>query len=157
MANVASHRHRQPRRCRVRGVGLIEVLVSLLILVIGLLGLIELTLSSIRFSDEADLRSSAVSLAYDLADRVRANDQARADYVTGFADQPAAASDCSSQSCSPEQLAAWDLAQWKQSLAALLPSGQGAITQNAAGDQLTVQVRWSQHGSPLEYRLTVAF
>ena len=55
------------------GFTLIEVLVALIIVSIGLLGLAGLQATSVRFNQQAYLRSQAVQQAYDMADRIRAN------------------------------------------------------------------------------------
>lgn len=144
----------------IRGFSLIEVLIALVIMVIALLGLISLTINSVRFSDEADLNSSAVSLAYDIADRMRTvNADARGNYVTAFADQPTANVDCHDGVCLASDLATWDIVQWKRALSTLLPSGQGEITQSTVAGQATatVIVRWSVRGTNTQYQLQAAF
>jgi type IV pilus assembly protein PilV len=141
----------------MRGVGLVEALVALVILLIGLLGLASLTINSIRFSDDAHLRSSAVSMAYDIADRIRANPAARTRYITAFADQPAATTNCTLTTCDENELASWDLAQWKQALATALPSGQGQIQQSTTSSQMTITVQWENRETTGQYQLLVTF
>ncbi|AIS19514.1 pilus assembly protein PilV [Pseudomonas rhizosphaerae] len=55
------------------GVSLIEVLVSLLIMGIGLLGAAALQLNALKFTDSSALTSQASFIAYDMMDRIRAN------------------------------------------------------------------------------------
>lgn len=55
------------------GVSLIEVLVSLLIMGIGLLGAAALQLDALKFTDSSALTSQASFIAYDMMDRIRAN------------------------------------------------------------------------------------
>src|ERR1700736_6078033 len=57
------------------GFTLVEVLVSLVILSIGLLGMAKLMLFSSRSNDSAYLRSQATALAYEILDYMRANRQ----------------------------------------------------------------------------------
>ena len=57
------------------GFTLIEVLVSIVILSIGLLGIAKLMLFSSRSNDSAYLRSQATELAYEILDNMRANRQ----------------------------------------------------------------------------------
>lgn len=74
----------QTMSCRLRnqaGVGMVEVLVSLLVLSIGLLGLAALQAQSLRFTSDAYLRSQSTVLASDLIDRIRANRDSVDDYV----------------------------------------------------------------------------
>jgi type IV pilus assembly protein PilV len=58
---------------RQSGVTLIEVLISLLILGIGVLGAAALQLNALKYTDSATLNSQASFIAYDMMDRIRAN------------------------------------------------------------------------------------
>ena len=60
-------------RLRQSGVSLIEVLVSTLILAIGLVGVAGMQALALHNNQEAQMRSHASALAYDLADRMRNN------------------------------------------------------------------------------------
>lgn len=55
------------------GMTLIEVMISVLILVIGMLGLAAMQLQSVKFNESAKWRSQATFLAYDIVERIRAN------------------------------------------------------------------------------------
>ncbi|WP_407312399.1 type IV pilus modification protein PilV [Pseudomonas sp. nanlin1] len=58
------------------GVTLIEVLISLLVLGIGLLGAAAMQLNALKFTDSSTLQSQASFIAYDMLDRIRANPDA---------------------------------------------------------------------------------
>jgi type IV pilus assembly protein PilV len=58
---------------------LIEVLVALVILSVGLLGVAHVLVSGIRISHAALLRTQAVNLVADMAERIRANPDASTD------------------------------------------------------------------------------
>ncbi|WP_434679659.1 type IV pilus modification protein PilV [Pseudomonas sp. R1-18] len=58
---------------RQRGMTLIEVLVSVLILAIGLLGAAAIQLNALKYTDSATMSSQASFIAYDMMDRIRAN------------------------------------------------------------------------------------
>lgn len=62
-----AHTHRQA------GMTLIEVMVSVLILAIGLLGAAAIQLNALRYTDSARMTSQASFVAYDMMDRIRAN------------------------------------------------------------------------------------
>ncbi len=64
---------RNPPALREAGVGLVEVLVTVLILAIGLLGIAGVQLMSKRANYEATQRTTATHLANDILDRMRAN------------------------------------------------------------------------------------
>lgn len=117
----------------VRGVSLIEVLVTVVVLSIGLLGLAGLQASGTKFNHSAYMRSQAVNLSNDMADRMRAN---RTEALAGNyniaigAAAPAGAT-----------IRHQDLQQWKAELAARLPAGDGRITA-LGGGQFEIEVRW---------------
>lgn len=56
-----------------RGFSLIEALIAMVVLSLGLLGLAGLQISSLKFNQTAQLRSKAVTLAYDMQERIRAS------------------------------------------------------------------------------------
>lgn len=58
---------------RQSGMTLIEVLVSVLILGIGLLGAAAIQLNALKYTDSSTMASQATFIAYDMMDRIRAN------------------------------------------------------------------------------------
>ena len=68
-------------RKQQRGVSLIEVLVTLILISIGLLGTASLQILSKRSNFEAAQRTTAAHLANDLFQRMRSNRQALVDYL----------------------------------------------------------------------------
>ena len=64
------------------GFTLIEVLVALLIVALGMLGNAMLQLQGMKNSNDAYLRSQIGILAYDVADRIRANRECQDSYTT---------------------------------------------------------------------------
>ncbi|KPC31734.1 Type IV pilus assembly protein PilV [Pseudomonas syringae pv. cilantro] len=60
-------------RHRQTGLTLIEVLVSVLILAIGLLGAAAIQLNALKYTDSSTMSSQASFIAYDMMDRIRAN------------------------------------------------------------------------------------
>jgi type IV pilus assembly protein PilV len=106
---------------------LIEILVSLLILAIGMLGMAGLQTVSLRNTQSAYQRTQAAILSNDIVERVRANLQG---VESGSYDNAAGAvtASCNSISgCTPAQMAANDVAEWKKALATALPEGEGTL------------------------------
>ena len=64
---------RAGRRSSVGGFSLLEVLIALVVLGFGLLGYVLLQTMNLRFTQSANQRTQAVTLAYDLLDQMRAN------------------------------------------------------------------------------------
>jgi len=97
------------------GFSLIEILISLLILSIGLLGLGGLQLSSLKSANNAHFRTVASLAATDLVDRMRANPLAVANnnYAASLSTQhcdTSLAKVCeAANECSAEDLAKYDL------------------------------------------------
>jgi type IV pilus assembly protein PilV len=120
------------KRKTQRGTTLIETLVALVVLSVGLLGIAALQMTSLRNNRGAHLRSQAQVLAYDITDRMRANrTEALANaYVIAIAATPAGAG-----------LVLTDLQEWKNTLAATLPSGDGEIVR--VGDMFRITIQWT--------------
>lgn len=134
-----------------RGISLIESLVALLVLALGILGLAGLQTRTLVESRTSNSRAIAVSMVEDLSERVQFNAQARLiapnPYLTGWG-APPAAPDCFAAACTPAQLAQLDVAQWKASLAALLPGGDATIFVSPDdATQLGVLIGWRENES----------
>lgn len=122
---------------RQTGMTLIEILVSLLILAIGLLGMAGLQTVSLRNTQSAYQRTQAAILSTDVVERVRANLQGvEAGSYDNAAGELTAA--CNSVAgCSAAQMAANDVAEWKLALATALPEGEGTLCADSTPDDGT--------------------
>lgn len=136
---------------KTRGFTLVEVLVSLVILSLGLLGIAKLMLFSSHSNDSAYLRSQASDLAYEMLDDMRANIvQAGTNaYDTAAATPPANPGFSCVTAAACANVAAFDVYQWKLRLnansgiapAGALPNGQGSVaTVTAPNGQATVTI-----------------
>jgi type IV pilus assembly protein PilV len=143
-----------------KGFSLVEAMVALVVLSIGMLGIAALYVESLRSGTSALLRSQAVAFASDMADRIRANPTAGANYAKGVDDVGAVTAACTSTgtgACTVAQMAATDIAQWTQQLDDRsdspgtgrqgLPAGRGSIVV-AAGPPViyTITVQWTESG-----------
>lgn len=134
----------------VLGFTLLEVMVSLLILSIGLLGLAGLQMAGLRSNQNSYYRLQATLLAQDLSERMRAN---LAGVKAGAYEAAAGADDmdCTRAVCTPAQMASHDLAQWQADIAKQLPLGVGEICKGApdcgSGAAYTVKIRWDEKHS----------
>lgn len=128
--------HNAPQR--QHGATLIEVLIAVVVLSIGLLGLAGLQATSVKSNHSAYQRSQATLLAYDLADRMRAN---RTEALTNAYEVNFPTSS-SSHSVSGTQ-AAKDKAEWLNSLARTLPEGTGKVEKD--GTLVIIHVRWNDN------------
>jgi len=145
------------------GFTMIEVLIAAVVLGIGLLGLAALQAQSLQFNFSAYQRSQATILAYDIVDRIRANQSSIASYDQGLG-MPGGNVDCqgAAANCDPGTMASFDLQQWKCSLGAFndnarcielggiegpLTLGDGTIDISAAAGriQITVTIQWADN------------
>jgi type IV pilus assembly protein PilV len=111
----------RPHPMSAAGFTLLEILIALVVLSIGLLGIAALQGVGLRTSHGAQLTSQASVLAYDIADRIRANPQSLATYNGRTTDTV----NCDNPPTAPLHEA--DLAEWSCAVRALLPNGTGGI------------------------------
>lgn len=102
------------------GFTLLEVMIAVFVLGIGLLGLAQLQITSLKHNLSAEFRTQASLLAGDMLDRIRANQSAAqaGNYALSFGSPP------------PEQsntIADADINEWLANLALYLPDGNGQI------------------------------
>lgn len=134
-----------PRLNRQIGVGMIEVLVALLISAFALLGLAGLQVVSLKYQKVAQFRSLASQASADMAERIRANAQGAKDghYATthDYLINPSPNKTCTERAkpCTPSEIAAVDLFNWRTDLSRSISGGWGDVTGNAmSGLILTV-------------------
>lgn len=134
----------------MRGVSLIEVLVTVVILAIGLLGLAGLQVRLQSSEIESYQRTHALILLEDMANRVSANRKTAATYVTA---NPLGTEDSESSTCSGSGQS-FDACQWSNALkgAAELSASssnvgamigaRGCVENLGAGEQFLITVAW---------------
>jgi len=124
---------------RQRGVGLIEVLVTLLILSTSLIALTALQTRSLQFNHGSYLRSQMNIYAYDILERMRINPvNLDANYST-----PLAAFDMASSPASSAQNHL-DVYEWRRNIATSFPDGQGGIECDDVDRTCRVTIRWTE-------------
>ncbi len=135
------------------GFSMIEVLVTLLILVIGIMGLIGMQVVSAKNVNNAQMRTVANNFAYDIIDRMRANPAgvAAGNYnsITG---SESSATTCTS-TCSAAQLATLDAVQWNANIKRSFANGglgtdaKGTVTRNGNIHLITLTWKEQNKGS----------
>jgi len=116
----------------MQGFSLIEVLVSVVVLSIGLLGLAALQVSGLRVGQSSFYRAQAAQFATDMADRLRANAGEARTCDLALTD---------ATPTSPANTCERDLAEWRNRLRTL-PGGNGAVEIDVAASLVTVTVQW---------------
>jgi type IV pilus assembly protein PilV len=132
---------------KMHGFTMIEVLISMFILAIGILGASALQLTSLNANTSAMYRTQAIFLANDIIDRMRRDPiTARGTRYNSINTGTAAtASGCGGTTgCSPDALAANDIAQWVnyfRRTTPLLPNGTGTVVRQA-GNVFRITISW---------------
>jgi type IV pilus assembly protein PilV len=142
------------RQHNSKGFSLLEVLVTLVILSVGLLGLAGLQAQGLRFNHFAYMRGQTSALAYAMSDRMRANRfaivSATGNYVGFYNEKDTLGNYPTTQlngctqttpsgtaaNCTIVQMAAHDRAEWDAELGLFLAQGQGQVCVDATPDSL---------------------
>lgn len=146
-----------------KGFSLVEVLIALVIMSVGMLGIAGLYVQSMQAGRTSMLRHHAVTLAGDVADRIRANPTAAAAYtVAAGANHNCVAMGAD---CDSIEMAEHDILLWQQqALEFLPPMGDGSqqvvvvYDAGALPPTYTITVRWDEptpDGNPPQYSITV--
>lgn len=138
------------------GMTLIEVLISLVVLAIGMLGIAGILLLSNKANNSSYAKHQAVQCIYDIFDRIRANSSAAIGGKYNISNisssgAPSAVAQpstlCNISSCNSSQMAAYDTWYWLTKDVSKLPNGSGSITSALSGVAgntiITVTVQWN--------------
>lgn len=135
--------------CRVRyrqsGMTLIEVLVSVLILAIGLLGAAAIQLNALKYTDSSTMSSQASFIAYDMMDRIRANvdGNSSANGSTNVLATYALANLAAAPAANLNNARQQDLSDFRDNIINFAgQSGTGSITVSNA-PEVTITIGWS--------------
>ena len=138
-----------------RGFSLIEVLIALIILSVGMLGIAGLYVQSMQAGRTSMFRHNAVTIAGDIADRIRANPAAGTAYTAAVG----ADNNCVNGgiNCSPAQMAAHDISLWQEQADDSLPNGKVTVTHD--GDLVLpsyeIKVGWDEPGESPTFTIVI--
>jgi len=160
-----------------RGFSMIEILITLVIIAIAMLGTAGLQLNAMKLNKGSQSRTQAIFLASDIAERMEAN---KAAAIAGNYEIAAITSavsttavDCASSFCTAADLAAWDIRQWELTIQGvegdltrppLLPRAEWKIVRTADADCPTaltgnpstycIFIRWTERRGEANYAAT---
>ncbi len=140
---------------RMQGFNLVEVLIALIIMSVGMLGIAGLYVYSMQAGRTSLFRHQAVTLAGDVADRIRANPRAVGAYALAGADNNCVGGGVD---CTPAEMAANDIFLWQQQAVDTLPTGAVAVVfvDNApAPPTYAITVSWTEPGQAMNYSITI--
>jgi type IV pilus assembly protein PilV len=130
-------------RLKQAGFSLIQVLISVFVLTLGVIGAAGLQLAALRTSQQSAFQTGALQLASEMADRVRANHmQMRrqdaenpflaVDYRSASDPAPQApAALCHTVACDSGALAKFDIYEWEKRIKSTLPGGRARICRDS--------------------------
>lgn len=134
------------------GTGMIEMMVSLLVLAVGLLGILAMQAGGVKSNQRAQFSTEAYLMASDMAERIMAfddidtaADNAAYDDIDTNASLPANPN-CIDTGCSRGndggQQKEYDTWEWGTNLASRLPNGKGRVSYDAATGIYLIEVLW---------------
>ena len=130
-----------------RGDTMIEVLVTIIILAVGVLGAAALQVTTLKNLSSSHSASAAAIVADDFSERMRANPTAALadDYVhaAGLEVFP----NCETGTCTMTELADYDIGTWWNQLTDVLPVGTAEVTRIIGTTTFVLTVRWDEDRS----------
>lgn len=120
---------------RQQGFSLIEVMVTMVVVSIGLLGIAGIIVTNMKNTHSAHARSQATVLVNDIVDRMRANRALAEASPSPYAIAMNGAVCSTGVACD-------DLDQWQKALKNGLPAGAGSVSYDAGTRKVTVTVQW---------------
>jgi len=131
--------HRRP----ARGGSLLEVLVTIVIMTIGLLGLAKLQVSNLHNHQSTLYRAEATLLANDILDSMRVLSNVNHDQSAAYA----VAAGATAVAAGPSTVAIADVSAWKGRIAQALPDGDGHIEFDADARIARIWIEWNDRRS----------
>jgi type IV pilus assembly protein PilV len=129
-----------------KGFTMLEVLITLFIIALAVLGTAGLQSLAIKIGQGGQLRTQAVILGLDILERIEANNPSAITGAYAVSPLPSSfATNCSSADCVSAELATYDLVQFQNKLDAQLPGATVSITMTGGGPWVyTVQISWTE-------------
>lgn len=118
-----------------KGFALIETLISVLLFLIGFIGVIHLTALMTQETNNAKYRSEAIDFANELNSYILFDKENISGYLDGSGNTIRQ--------------------NWDNAIETLLPNGQGSVTYNPSNTELTIRISWQSVEDPDERQYEV--
>jgi type IV pilus assembly protein PilV len=154
------------KKANQTGFTLIEVLVSVLVLTAGIIGTAGLQLTALRTAQQTAYQTAAIQLVSEIADKMRANSGhfRHDDEVNPFVDLeyeaavdplPSMVKACHAADCNAEELANFEIDEWKSRISAALPGGRIRICRDEhPWDTSTGRFKWDCTPAPDDTKIS---
>lgn len=130
------------KKLKSGGFSLIEVLISIFVLAVGVIGVAGMQLTALHTSQQSAFQTVALQLASEMADRMRANDAQMklddganpflfVDYKSSAEQSTASSKLCYAAQCDNTELAKFDIHEWGKRVATSLPGGRALICRDS--------------------------
>lgn len=125
------------------GATLLEMMISLFVMGVGMLGILGLQSQAMRFNHQAYSYSQAVFLAQDILESMRGNSDVAATYQIPMGNDVGNSKSCEgiNVNCSAQEMRDWDIQRWRNDIKQRLPGGQSSIEVN--GDSYTINIEFN--------------
>jgi len=132
----------RPTKYSQRGFSMLEVLISMFVLAVGLLGIAGLQLTSLKAADSANFRSQATILSYDIIDKMHANRTLalNGSYNTVNGSYDKTTDTYNNVTSSDSTIQGIDIRNWLKSLGIELPQGLGSV--DVTNGVAVVTIQW---------------
>ncbi|MES2831653.1 MAG: type IV pilus modification protein PilV [Pseudomonadota bacterium] len=152
---------------RHAGFSLVEVLVSVFVLTIGLVGTAVIQLNAFRTTEQSGFHNTAVALAMQIADEIRTNSEQMRLPISPFnrlrfdakngEPKYSPPVNCYSETCTPRDWATHSIAEWRKQAFATLPGVRLEICRDAlVVDPDSGEFRWCTNNlNPFDAPLVV--
>jgi type IV pilus assembly protein PilV len=130
-----------------RGDTMIEVLVTIIIIAVGVLGAAALQVTTLKNLSTSHSASVAAIVAEDFSERMRANPTAALAGGYEHSSAPTGDTDCAANLCSMADMAKYDIKTWWDQLTAVLPAGSAEVTRIVGTNRFVLTVRWDEDRS----------
>lgn len=143
---------------RQRGITLLESLVAIVVMALGILGILGVQLRTLADTQNGVRRAQAIRLIEDLSERMKINPNALGNldsYVSGWKATAAATTNCKTSACNANELALYDIKQWKESVTSTLGNNDTdvadanvfLVSDESTGNrrQLGVMISWREN------------
>lgn len=127
-----------------KGFGITEVIVSMLVLGIAVIGFSALQVRALDTTSEAMFRTQAMAIAQDLGERIMLNPSGAATYKGTWNAAAMANYKCETADCTPAEMAQYDMKTLDELVKSSLPNGQIALIKCINRNNYCVYVSWNK-------------